>query len=226
MIKRRYKIILFIIIITIFIYIFIYSIGKKYMKRLDEFIISNNKLIIKNELNNFILKLDNINYQDMYFFNYNNNHEIVGVSFNNENINKYLKGYIADFKENISDILYSKYLSKYYKKIVTKNKTYLLVPMGIISDNPFLYNIGPNIIMSYDLINSFNFNIEFDCRNYGLNNVLTTIYLKVSVDQNIIKPTLKRVVNKEYRFLLSSQMVYGRVSAFLTSGISEQSENL
>lgn len=226
MLKNKYILLKDIILIIIFLIIFIIYFGNKYIKKLNTFIIENNSIIIKNDLNDFINSLTNIDFNNLYIFQYNEKKEVVGAEYNSSYINKYLISYTKHFKEYINKDLYNKHLSKFYKKIKLKNKVYLLVPMGIISDNPFIYNFGPNIFLSYDYLTTYNFNLEFDAKNYGLNNILVNIYLVVNVDQSIFKPVLKSVNNTKYKFLLSSSLVYGRVSNFLTNGINMQSLDL
>lgn len=226
MLKKKYIILINIIIVLIFFLIFILHFGRKYIYRLNTFIYENNNIIIKNEINDFITHINTLDYKNIYDFKYNDKEEVVGATYNVNFINDYLKSYIDDFKKNINNDLYSKYLSKYFKKLKINNRTYLRVPLGIIYENPFIYNFGPDLFLSYDYITSYNFKIDFDAKNYGLNNILVNIYLVVKIDQSIFKPVLKTVNSNEYRFLLSSQLVYGRVSNFLTSGINMQSDNL
>ena len=224
--KSKYQIFLkFLFIVCITIY-FLFYIGRKYLKRLNTFIYENNNIIIKNELNSFINEISYIDYNEFYQFNYNDEGEIIGASYNSSNINKSLGTYINNFKKNISYEFYNKYIDKYFRSISTRNETYFLVPIGFISDNPFIYNLGPSVILSYNFISSFNFNLDFDVKNYGLNNVLINLYLNVDINQSITKPVLKSTNKSSYRFLLSSQIVYGRVSNFLSSGFSIQSENI
>ena len=205
---------------------FVFLYGKKYLQRLDKFIYENNEIIFKNEINNFINQVSALDFKNIYNLSYNNNNEIVGASFDTSLINQYLQKYIVDFKNNTNKNMFSKYIGKHYKQVLIDKNIYLILPMGSLSDNPFIYNFGPNIFLSYNYINTYIFNLEFDAKNYGYNNTLVNIYLNVEVEQKIFKPIISNVSKSSYRFLLSSQLVYGRVSNFLTSGINMQSDNL
>lgn len=226
MIKKKYIILIDMMIVALFFILYIFYFGKKYVNKLNKFIYENNNIIIKNELNEFINTIDYVNYNNIYTFHYNNNDEIIGADYNTNYINKYLVKYTNKFKKNTQHNLYNKYLNKYFKKINLKNNIYLMVPMGILSDNPFIYNFGPNLFLGYDYLCTYNFYLDFDAKNYGLNNILVNLYLVVDVDQSIFKPVLTTTNKNTYRFLLSSQIVYGRVADFLNSGINIKSGNL
>ena len=222
--RRIYKYLFYITIIFIFYLFFTLYIGSRYLKRLNKFISENNNIIIKNELSNYISENKFPNINNLYNFTYNNDKEIVGANINTNYVNSYMMDYLNNFKYlNDGKITYEKYLKSYYKYIKTKNNTYLFVPIGIIYENPFIFNLGPNVILSYSYINNLLFNIDIDISDYGLNNVLVNIYLDITFEQSVLKPILSKVSNEKYRFLLSSQLVYGRVSSIISDGYSVKS---
>ena len=225
MLKKKYIILIDVLIIILFLILYIFYFGGKYLKKLNTFIYENNNIIIKNELNEFINTINDINYKDIYTFRYNNKNEIIGAEYNTSYINRNLVAYTNKFKNKVQDNLYNKYLNKYFKR-VNLNGTYLIVPLGILYDNPFLFNFGPELFLSYDYLHTYNFYLDFDAKNYGLNNILVNLYLVVDVNQSIFKPVLTTTNKNSYRFLLSSQIVYGRVSDFLNSGINMKSKDL
>ena len=226
MLRKKIKYFFDLLIVLIFVIFFICLFGNKYLKRLNTFITENNNIIIKNELNKFINNLHDLDFSSFYNLEYNADGEVVDAKYNAQNINRYLSKYTLDFSRNINDIIYSNYIENYFNNISVGKKKYLLVPIGFIYENPFIYNMGPSIFLYYDFINTFTFNLEFDAKNYGMNNILINIYLVVNVDQSIFKPVLKKVSSSKYKFLISSSMVYGRVSNFFASGINMQSPNL
>ena len=219
--KRIYIILVKIFIILLIFLFFIIVIGRKYLKRLDKFIIENNSLLMKNELNKFIININMDGEEKIYNLVYSESGEIVSASLNTSIINKIMGRFTKRFQENIESIKFSKYIKEYFNMVRTRKDIYFLVPLGIISDNPFIFNLGPNIFFYYDVINITNFNVRMDIKNYGLNNVIINIYLDVTIDQSILKPILSQNNTFKYSILLSSDIVYGKVSDFLST-----SENL
>ena len=225
-IKKYHKLIFILIFIIILIMIFIVYYGKRYLSRFNKFIYENNKLIIREEINSFIFNNKINNLKELYKLNYNNNGEIINANLNINYINSYLSLYIDEFNKSLNNTLYHKYINDYFKYIKTKNNTYILVPLGIIYNNPFLFNIGPKVILSYDFINSITFNVDLVINNYGLNNVLVSVYLNLDVEQSTLRPVLDKVNKYSYKFLLSSNIVYGRVSDYLGTTITSKSDNI
>ena len=68
--------------------------------------------------------------------------------------------------------------------------------------------------MSYDLITSLLFNVEVSIKNYGLNNVIVETYLTIKIEQTILKPVVNKVTTYNNKFLLSTDIVYGKVSDY------------
>ena len=77
-----------------------------------------------------------------------------------------------------------------------------------------MYNVGPKIVLSYDFITSTIFNVEVKINNYGLNNVLVQTYLTLNIEQSIFKPVIDNITSYKNKFLLSSDIVYGKVSDY------------
>lgn len=221
--KKRNIIVLKIIIIIIINIFLCNIIGKLYLKKFNKFIEENNQILIKKEINN-IVRSNYVNISsDLYNIIYNDKNEIVNIDLNANDINKYLSSYLSIINDKLNNTNY-KYLNKYYNLLKTNNKTYFLLPIGIISDNPLFFNTGPKIILYYDLLNIPTIKVVVKLKNYGLNNALIETYLLIHVDQSVLKPILTTVSTYEYSFLVSSKMINGRVSSFLGTNLSFESD--
>ena len=221
--KKVLLIITIIILINIFL---VRNIGNKYLKSLNIFIKENNNIIVNRSINN-IIKNDLIyDISDLYNIIMNQNDEIVSLNLNTNQINKYLKLYVTKLSKTYDENSYAKYIKKYYEIIKTNKNTYILMPMGIMYNNPFLYNVGPKIIMSYNYINSYNLKVKVDIKNYGLNNALVETYLIVNFEQKVIKPILKKASSYEYKFLLNSRIINGRIPTFIGDNITTESQSV
>ena len=76
----------------------------------------------------------------------------------------------------------------------------------------------------YDFINSITFKVDLVVDNYGLNNVLVNVYLELDVEQSVLKPILDNVSKYNYRFLISSNIVYGKVSDYIGTSLTSKSD--
>ena len=210
----KYKKLLYIILIIIVFLYYLLFLGKLYLKRLDSFISHNNNLIINKEVANYIKDNNLGDIPSLYVIKYNEKGEIISSSLDSRKINEYIGKSIKKLSSSIDNKIYISYIEKYFKTLKINNRKYILVPFGIVTNNPFLYNFGPKIVLSYDLITSLLFNVEVNIKNYGLNNVIVETYLTVKIEQTILKPVVNKVTTYNNKFLLSTDIVYGKVSDY------------
>ncbi len=210
----KYKKILYVILIIIVFLYYLLFLGKLYLKRLDNFISHNNNLIINKEVANYIKDNNLGDIPSLYVIKYNEKGEIVSSSLDSRKINEYIGKSIKKLSSSIDNKIYISYIEKYFKTLKINNRKYILVPFGIVTNNPFLYNFGPKIALSYDLITSLLFNVEVSIKNYGLNNVIVETYLTIKIEQTILKPVVNKVTTYNNKFLLSTDIVYGKVSDY------------
>ena len=223
--KSVNKIFMKLLILLIINYFLLKYFGNLYLLRLNTFIKENNNIMIKANLNKIIKNNNVITLDNLYSIKYNNDKEIINITLNINEVNKYLGKYLRIIYDSLEDCNYT-YLNKYYKNINIHNRFYYLLPFGMISDNPFLYNSGPKVIMSYEFINIPTLKIDVSIRNYGLNNSIAETYLIVNIDQSILKPILYSIGTYNYKFLLSSNIIEGRVPTYLGSSINTQSDSI
>lgn len=199
------------------------KIGNLYLKKFSTFIVDNNKILIKSEINKIIHQNSVSLNDELYYVNYNDDKDIISVDLNIKEVNNFLSNYIGIIDSSISNISFN-YLNKTYKNFTINNHNYYLVPLGMISDNPFLYSCGPNVLINYDYINVATLKLDVLVKNYGINNALIQTYLIIHIDQSIFKPILHNVSTYDYRFLLSSKIINGKVSNYLGTSLNVESD--
>ena len=219
--KKLYQNFFKLLFILLIFLLFTFSFSKKYLPKLDSIIKENNLYIIEKEISNVIINIKRENIGPLYKFSYNEKNEINGSSMDINLINDSLSKYTSQISKNIDDKLYSFYMNEYFKSIKTKNYNYVLFPFGMFSNNPFLYNYGPKVLLSYDYLSVVAMQVEVEVKNYGINNVLVETYILINIKESILKPSFKNIIDFKKRFLLSADIVYGKVSDYLGySGLS------
>ena len=213
--KNIYKMLIKGLFIFIFFIIFTKSFGKKYLPKLDLIIKENNLYIIDKEISNFVISIKDSYIKPLYRFSYNDKNEINGSSLDVNLVNDVLSKYTYDIKNKVDEKVYSYYMNNYFKSLKTKNNNYVIFPFGMFTNNPFLYNYGPKVLLSYDFLSTTTLYIDVDVKNYGINNLLVKTYIVINVKQSILKPAFKNIINYKKKFLLSTDIVYGRVSDYL-----------
>ncbi len=143
----------------------------------------------------------------------NKNGEIIGMDYDLNKvytISAHLTEYLNHHLKNCDE------LSSTLKKDFRMNESSLLflVPFGQLLDNVYLSQIGPKIPVIVNLENSVFTNVSTKVTDYGLNNALLNVVLKVRLGYQIITPSQKEKKTLEYELLISSSVIEGKVPNF------------
>ena len=208
--KRRVilKNYIFIYLVIIFIEVF-YSIDKIGLMISPKMI-----NIIKNNISyydNILIEeyLDTKELRDSYIeelitIDKNSKEEIVNIDINTSNSYILLKRIVNNLKNSNST----------YRDMYANNKKNYIVlryPIGLISNNILINNLGYRIPIRLELNSNILTGIKSKVTNYGLNNALIEVYLRVKFTSNVVYFSLDDRVDNEYEILLASKMIMGRV---------------
>lgn len=208
--KRRVilKNYIFIYLVIIFIEVF-YSIDK-----IGSMISPKMINIIKNNISyydNILIEeyLDTKELRDSYIeelitIDKNSKEEIVNIDINTSKSYILLKRIVNNLKNSNST----------YRDMYAKNKKNYIVlryPIGLISNNILINNLGYRIPIRLELNSNILTGIKSKVTNYGLNNALIEVYLRVKFTSNVVYFSLDDRVDNEYEILLASKMIMGRV---------------
>ena len=208
--KRRFilKNYIFIYLVIIFIEVF-YSIDKIGLMISPKMI-----NIIKNNISyydNILIEeyLDTKELRDSYIeelitIDKNSKEEIVNIDINTSKSYILLKRIVNNLKNSNST----------YRDMYAKNKKNYIVlryPIGLISNNILINNLGYRIPIRLELNSNILTGIKSKVTNYGFNNALIEVYLRVKFTSNVVYFSLDDRVDNEYEILLASKMIMGRV---------------
>lgn len=208
--KRRVilKNYIFIYLVIIFIEVF-YSIDK-----IGLMISPKMVNIIKNNISyydNILIEeyLDTKELRDSYIeelitIDKNSKEEIVNIDINTSKSYILLNKIVNNLKNSNST----------YRDMYAKNKkNYIILryPIGLISNNILINNLGYRIPIRLELNSNILTGIKSKVTNYGLNNALIEVYLRVKFTSNVVYFSLDDRVDNEYEILLASKMIMGRV---------------
>lgn len=232
-IKLSTKISLIIIIIFIFTYLLIDYSSKKIMPVImNQAKIDCKKmaiLTIKNSLNDDVLSILN---DEMYNVIQNKNGEIQTIDFNSIIVNKFLSKTTSIVSENlkklengeIDDISFVK--SENYNIKNLKNGVISEIPMGIISNNVLLSNLGPKIPVKINLIGNVVSCVETKIRNYGINSALIEIYANVEVTEEVIIPFQTERIKINNKIPVAIKIINGKIPEYYSDGKLNSSSNI
>lgn len=171
-----------------------------------------------------------MNIDEMFNIIKNDNGEIATIDFNPAIVNKVLntttnvvlinlkaieEGNI-DFVE-LPDILIS------YDKDKLKNGIIYEIPLGTITNSGFLSNLGPKIPIKLNIIGSVESNVKTNIKEYGINNALVEIYIRISVTEQINVPFISKRVTVTSDIPVALKVIQGSVPKYYGGTLSKQS---
>lgn len=233
-IKLSTKITTIIIIIVISIYMFLNYCGKKvFPVIMKQALIDSKKMaitIIKNSLNDDVLSV--LDTDELFYIIKNDTGEVQTIDFNPVIVNRFLSKTTSIVSENLKNIENGKISdisfinSDDYNIKNLKNGVISEIPMGIITNNVLLSNLGPKVPVKLNLIGNVVSSIETNISNYGINNAIVEIYAKVEVTEEVIIPFQTKRVKITNNIPVAIKIIQGRVPNYYSDGKLNSSSNI
>lgn len=169
-----------------------------------------NLLILKNSFS--YLKREDVNLDDLITVVKNSKEEIVEVEFKLKESTMILSNIVGYMNENLAEYNYLGYK--------------LDVPIGFVSNNVLLRNLGPKIPIKVELGDVALGNVETVIKEFGINNVLIELHLKVSINVSVLYPFDTFTTSSSYDTLIASKIVNGVVPDFYNGVINSKSDSI
>lgn len=174
---------------------------------------------------------DKINTEELFDTIINQNGEIQTIDFNPIIVNQVLNVATSVVQNNLKLLeegdldtigiydmdLPEDRIENLKKGIITK------IPMGVITNNSLLSNLGPSIPIRLHYIGDVNSNITTKITQYGINNALVEIGVKVQMTAQIILPFITDKMILECDIPLAIKMIQGSVPNYYGSGLVKDS---
>jgi sporulation protein YunB len=110
-----------------------------------------------------------------------------------------------------------------YDKKKLKKGIVFEIPLGAVSGNAFLSNLGPRVPVKLNLIGSIASNINTKISQYGINNALIEVSIKIEVTEKVNLPLSSRNVTVSSDIPVAMKIIQGKVPDFYSNGISQNS---
>lgn len=172
---------------------------------------------------------DNLN-EELFTINKNDSGEIEMIDYNTKEVNKLLAkisnniqtkltnledGKLDDFQ--ISDTFKGK---NFYH---TKNGIICELPMGSLSGNGFLSNLGPVIPIKMSFLGQVSCNLKTKVTNYGINNLYLEISVHVEVKERVTMPKTSKDSIIKVDAPLTVKIIQGVVPEYYGGSIDQDS---
>lgn len=102
--------------------------------------------------------------------------------------------------------------------LVERDPTVIDIPIGQATGNSVLANLGPKIPVNLELVGSVQTDIVEEREEWGINNVIITLYVVVEADVQIIIPFTTEIKNVSSKIMIDKHLVMGDVPEFYGGG--------
>ncbi len=221
------------IIITIFLIVFltifflikfnqkvtpnIFSITNASINKLNETILTNYRV------KDLYQELDLLNAISL---SKNKEGEIISVDFDLETIYTALSALTVYLQNALQDNDDLKQILSYYDEYLSVKNNALILSIPIGNNYPYLASLGPKIPVSIKYLNYVASNVRINLTDYGINNVLISIYIDIQITNEFIIPSSNKTQTNSYSILVSSKIIKGSVPDYYGGVMERQSSIL
>lgn len=212
--RTRNKIILTVFTTLFFIFLIFHEISSYISFNLRDYLVARvkkeNTLIMKEAFN--ANTNNSIDVDDLIKVIKNSKEEIVEVEFSLDECQKILENVVDYMNASLDEYNYVGYR--------------LDMPLGYLTNNPLLMNMGPKIPLKIEVDDVALGNVSTTVEPFGINNALVKVFLDIYLNTAILYPfeTIEEKVT--FSSLLSSKIIAGVVPDFYNGAINSKSETI
>ena len=198
------------------------NMGKKLNQKLYSYINSESKRLASNIVNYSIHEtIENNLSDDLFEITKNQRGEIELLDYNTKEVNKLLKIVNKRVQKELLDLEEGN-IQKFALSTSLKNgSTYKIkegiiceIPLGILRNNTFYSNFGPNIPIKMTFLGNVKSNIETTITPYGFNSLVLEITLQIEVEQRITMPTSSKMSTLKIESPLTLKIIQGIIPEY------------
>ncbi len=208
--KFLITIILNVIICLLLVNVFSNALSSKIITMSKKLIKKNNTMIIKGAFDNE--HFESYDTDKLILIIKNSKDEIVEVDFKIDECENLMKSVVRKIHQEINEYNINGYA--------------MYIPLGYISNNPLLINLGPKIPLKVSVTNIASGNITIKIKEFGINNALIEMYVEISMIIDTVLPLNTEEVEIVYGELVASKIITGTVPNFYNGSLNKKSETI
>lgn len=222
------QILIIIIFATAFSYIFLNYYSRKITPTLLDYIETKNTQVASQVISNAIEKeIDKLDTSKLLTITKNDRDEIQLINFNTKQVILTLSQISKVIEENLKSLENSEPNLIPNLDDFPKNQLIYSLHLGAASNNPLLSNLGPEIPIKLEFIGDVLTNIETNITEYGINNALLEVSLKIEINMKTILPFSSSTTKLTSTVPVTIELIQGHIpSYFYNNGLSSSSNQL
>jgi len=181
-------------------------------------------------INSAVKSTEQISFDDLIEVQMDNNGNVATLGWNSEAVNRALrtatdraeyflygmnKGEQIDIDDpNLQPIEFGNTVGD----LASKDPTVVEIPLGQVTGNTILANLGPKIPVHFEIVGSLRSDVVHEVKEFGVNAALFEIYIPVSVNIRIVVPFTTDTAEVETNVFIDSRVIMGNVPDFYSQG--------
>ena len=223
--KKRIKLFMVsILVIITFIVLFLFKLGNS----VNEFILNLSEIEVKRLSKEILTEAVNktlinaIDLSDLFIVERDVKGNVKTIDINSKKANQILiilnsnvNGYIKELelgKSSIVDIESNLLINR--KFFSNKSGLIFEIPVGVVTKNAFLSNLGPKIPVRISLNGDLKSQLLTEVESYGINNAIIKVYVSINVSEQIILPLTSREVSLTSDIVIGMKMIQGDIPSY------------
>lgn len=232
--KMKKRLLLWSILIAVVVtFLFVHFLGQRVYPTLVDYAEVKTKQIASTVINETINNDITSTFRDTNLFEItkNGDGEIQTLDFNSfavnnvlKEVNSLVKAQLQSLEEgNVSQKLTSTNIFNDLPLTKLKKGIVCEIPLGIVTGNTLLSNLGPRFPVRLSFSGNVLSNINTKVNSYGINTVMVEVNIHVEVTEQMILPLMSKEVPIELDIPLVIKMVQGKVPDYYQNGFMQNS---
>ena len=96
------------------------------------------------------------------------------------------------------------------------------MPLGLVTQNSFLSNLGPKIPVKLNLVGAVECSVKTDTKHYGINNAIIQVCINVKVSEQVNLPFTSKIATIKTDIPVALKIIEGKVPNYYSNGISKE----
>lgn len=181
-------------------------------------------------INAAVKSTENVSFDDLVEIRFDNNGNVSTVGWNSEAVNRALR----TATERAEYFLYGMNKGQQFDvddpdlpkiefgntvgDLASKDPTVIEIPLGRVTGNTLLSNLGPKIPIHFEIVGSLRSDVVHEVKEFGVNAALFEIYIPVDVNIQIIIPFSTTTAEVTTKVFIDSRVIMGNVPEFYNAG--------
>lgn len=217
--KKRNRVIPVIILIFVIVFFVLYYINRVISPKLIHYAEEELKKISNLVITKSFKFDEGLNIDDLFIITRNDKNEILTVDLNTVLVNKVIVNSTRSIQENLKLLEQGK-INEYNEY---SNGVLLKIPLGEVTNNFLLNELGPKIPVKLKIIGNMDIRLNTKVTNYGINNALIETTLDITVKEEVLLPIETSEITVVSSIPISVKLISGTVPNFYSNGINTTS---